>query len=287
VIETPRGSRGAALEVLMRDLRDKRVLITGGAAGIGRSLADRFASRGARLVLGDVNATALDGAVAALRQRGATASGYVLDVTDAAAIGTVRQRILDEQGPIDILVNNAGIVFGGPFVEVPLEKHLATFRVNVFGVVAMTHAFLPDLISRPEGHLVNMASASGLIGLPYGSTYASSKWAVIGFSESIRLELAMLGHRRVGVTTVCPSYVSTGLFEGARPPKTTSLLTADQLAAKVIRGVERNRAFVLTPWLVKVTPMLKGVLPGRVFDVVAWQFGATSGMSHWKGRSPN
>lgn len=268
----------------MRELRDKRVLITGGAAGIGRSLAEHFAARGARLVLADINAQVLEGTVAALTRNGASAAGYRLDVTDHEAIGIVRRRILEEQGPVDILVNNAGIVFGGPFLQVPWEKHLATYRINVLGLVAMTQAFLPDLVARPEAHLVNMASAAGLIGLPYGSTYASSKWAVIGFSESIRLELAMLGHRRVGVTTVCPSYVSTGLFDGARAPLTTSILTPDDVAGMVIRAVERNRSLVLTPWLVKVTPMLKGILPGRLFDIVAWQFGATSGMSHWKGR---
>ncbi len=268
----------------MRELRDKRVLITGGAAGIGRSLGERFAARGARLVLADVNEQVLNATVDAFRKAGAEAAGYRLDVTDPDAILATRQRILQEQGAIDILVNNAGTVFGGTFLDVPLARHLATFRVNVFGVVAMTHAFLGDLVSRPDAHLVNVASAAGLVGLPYGSTYAASKWAVIGFSESIRLELRMLGHRRVGVTTVCPSYVSTGLFDGARPMKTTSMLTADQLAAMVVHAVERNRTFVLTPWLVKMTPMLKGILPTRVFDAVAWQFGATSSMSHWRGR---
>lgn len=269
----------------MRVLRDKRVLITGGAAGIGRSLAEHFAARGARVVLLDINAHALETAVGALKRDGAQASGYQLDVTDRDAIRLVRARVLEQEGPIDILINNAGIVFGGPFLEVPFEKHLRTFQINTLGLVAVTHAFLPDLVDRPEAHLVNMASASGLIGLPFGSTYAASKWAVIGFSESIRLEMSMLGHHHVSVTTVCPSYVSTGLFDGAQAPRTTSLLTPDELAGMVIRSVERNRNFVLTPWLVKVTPVLKGVLPTRVFDIVAWQFGATSSMSHWKGRS--
>lgn len=268
----------------MRELRDKRVLITGGAAGIGRSLAEHFAARGAHVLLLDINQQSLDNAVAALLRDGAVAAGYRLDVTDHQAIGAVRTRILEEHGPIDVLVNNAGIVFGGPFLEVPLAKHLATYQINTLGLVAMTYAFLPDLMSRAEAHLVNMASASGLIGLPYGSTYASSKWAVIGFSESIRLELAMLRHNNVGVTTVCPSYVSTGLFEGAQAPKTTSILTADELAGMVLHAVERNRSFVLTPWLVKVTPALWGLLPTRIFDVVAWQFGATASMSGWKGR---
>ena len=133
---------------------------------------------------------------------------------------------------MDVLVNNAGIVHGGPFLDVPVERHLATYRVNVLGLVAVTHAFLPDLIASADSHLVNIASASGYIGLPHGSTYASSKWAVIGFSESLLLELELHGHRHVHVTTVCPSYVTTGLFDGARAARTTSLLSPERLAAQ-------------------------------------------------------
>jgi len=205
-------------------------------------------------------------------------------VTDAAAILTFRDRLHEEAGPLDVLVNNAGVVFGGPFLEVSLEKHIATYRVNVDGVVALTHAFLPDLISRPEAHLVNIASASGLIGLPFGSTYASSKWAAIGFSESLRLELDEQGHRHVHVTTACPSYVSTGLFDGVKPPFLTRLLTPDRLADKVMRAVQRNRLWVLTPWLVRMTPPLKGLLPTRLFDRISGLLGVNAGMSHWRGR---
>jgi short-subunit dehydrogenase len=181
-------------------------------------------------------------------------------------------------------VNNAGVVFGGPFLDVPLEKHLATYRVNVLGLVSLTHAFLPDLLGRPDAHLVNVASASGFIGLPHGATYASSKWAVIGFSESLRLELELQGHRHVHVTTVCPSYVATGLFEGARAPLTTRLLTAERLADKVVSAMLRDAIWVRVPWLVKVTPMLKGVLPTRMFYSVAGVLGVNTSMTAWKGR---
>ncbi len=268
----------------MRDLRGKRALVTGSGTGIGRVLAERFAREGSEVVLTDVNEAALAQAREAIARAGSTARVYRLDVTNDDAIVGVREQVHRDAGPIDILVNNAGVVFGGAFLDVPVAKHLATFRVNLIGLVAVTHAFLPDLIAQPQGHLVNIASASGLIGLPFGSTYASSKWGVIGFSESIRLELAMLGTNTVHVTTVCPSYVSTGLFEGARPPKTTSMLTPERLAALVIDAVKKDRTYVLTPWLVKMTPFLKGVLPARVFDAIAWSFGATSSMAHWKGR---
>jgi all-trans-retinol dehydrogenase (NAD+) len=268
----------------VKTLRGKRVLITGGASGIGSALARRFAAEGTDLLLVDINAALLDAEVARLAASGASVRGHRLDVTDTEGIAHLREEVLRLGGPVDVLVNNAGLVFGGPFLDVPLDKHLLTFRVNTIGLVAMTHAFLPDLLRRPDAHVVNLASASGLIGLPYGSTYAASKWAVIGFSESLRLELEMLGHRHVAVTTVCPSYVATGLFEGVRAPRTTRLLTPDRLADLVVRSVLANRALVLTPWLVKVTPLLKGVLPARLFYSVAGLLGVNTSMTHWKGR---
>jgi short-subunit dehydrogenase len=149
----------------------------------------------------------------------------------------------------------------------------------------MAHAFLADLAERPEAHLVQIASASGFIGLPFGATYASSKWAVVGFSESIRMELRQTGRGHVGVTTVCPSYVQTGMFDGARAPRLTRLLTPERVATLTVRAVLRGRAFVLTPWLVRLTPILNAALPRRVFDPVARLFGATTSMASWHGRS--
>ncbi len=268
----------------MRDLHGKRALITGGAAGIGRHVADRLVPEGADLVLVDLNEQTLNEAQQAIEALGAKVSAYTLDVTDTGSVFGLRDRIHQELGPIDVLVNNAGVVFGGAFLDVPFEKHVRTYRVNVEGLVAMTYAFLPDLLSRPEGHVVNIASAAGFVGLPWGSSYASSKWAVIGFSESLRLELEMTRHQSVKVTTVCPLYVSTGLFEGARPPRTTSMLTPEGLAQDIVQAIRHDDIFLLTPWLVKITPFLKGVLPTRVADAVAWAFGATSGMEHWRGR---
>ena len=269
----------------MREISGRRVLITGGAGGLGHAMARRFAAAGAELVLTDVVKATLDDMVADFVRRGVACRGYVVDVTDPAAIARLRDQLHAEVGPVQVLVNNAGIVHGGPFLEVPVEKHLRTYRVNVEGVVAMTHAFLPDLVAADEGHLVNVASASGFVGLPFGSTYASSKWAVIGFSESIRLEMKKLGHRHVGVTSVCPSYVDTGMFAGVKPPKLTRFLTPDVVAERVVEAVRRNRPFVLEPWLVKLTPFLVNTLPQPIADAVSDAFGATTGMKTWRGAS--
>jgi short-subunit dehydrogenase len=268
----------------MRSLADKRVLITGGASGIGRSLAMRFAREGAEVHIVDLNEGAADEVAGAISAAGGRASAWGLDVTDAARIADVRRKILDASGPIDVLVNNAGIVHGGAFLEVPLDRHLATFHVNTLAVVAVTHAFLADLVARPDAHVVNIASAAGFAGLPFGSTYAASKWAVIGFSESVRLELREQGHRHVGVTTVCPGYVGTGMFDGARALWLTRILTPERVADLTVRAVLADREMVMTPWVVALGPLLKGILPRRAFDWTARLFGAPTSMASWRGR---
>ncbi len=268
----------------MKTLRGKRVLITGGARGLGLAMARRFASDGAEILLAGRDAGRLEQAWKELEARGARCSAHVVDVTQHASTLEARARIHQQGGPVDVLVNSAGVVFGGAFLDVPLEQHLRTHEVNVDGLVGVTHAFLPDLIAAEEGHLVNMASAAGLIGLPWGSSYAASKWAVIGFSESLRLELAQLGHHHVGVTTVCASYASTGMFAGVRPPRLTSLLSSEGLAEKVHRAVLRRRSFVREPWLVKLTPFLMGTFPRPVTDALSRLLGVTTGMKTWTGR---
>lgn len=270
----------------MRDLKQKAVLITGAGHGLGRELALVFAACGAKIIATDRDPTRLAETVAALGERGATSAGYPLDVTDNAAILELRQRVLAEHGPIDVLINNAGVAFGGLFTQIPLDEHHATYRVNLLGQVAMTHAFLPGMIARPEAHLVNVASASGLIALPYATTYASSKWGVLGFSESIREELRLLGHRHVSVTVVCPSYIDTGMAAGVRVPRFSRMLRAPDVARLVVQAVRKRREQVLTPWLVKITPFSKGVLPPSWFRRTNDWLGITAGMSTWHGHNP-
>ncbi len=240
----------------MGKLNMKRVLITGAARGLGRAIAESFAGEGAEVVLTDLDADAVEATREELEAGGARCRAYTFDVTDNDSILAARDALHRDAGAVDIVVNNAGVVFGGPFLDVPFEKHSLTYRVNIEGMVAVTHAFLPDIIASPRGHLVFIASASGFVGLPGGSTYASSKWATIGFAESIRAELKHLGHRAAGVTTVCPTYINTGMFEGAEPPKTASMLDAAALAGKIVEAVKRRKVWVREPWIVKITPFL-------------------------------
>lgn len=262
----------------MRDLQGKRVLITGAGHGIGRALAFAFGEAGAVVIASDVDPAAVTETATSLERSRGVAEACQLDVTCSESIRAAAAKL----GPIDLLVNNAGIVAGGAFLDVPVEQHLRTYEVNLLGVARVTHAFLPGLIERPEAHIVNIASASGYIGLPFGAAYGSSKWGVIGLSESIRLELEETGNRQVRVTTVCPGYVETGMFRGVKAPLLTPFLTPERLAGRVVRAVRRNRPFVRTPWTVNLGRVMGGVLPTRAFDGVARLFGVNTSMKSWR-----
>jgi short-subunit dehydrogenase len=267
----------------MRILTSKRVLITGAGHGLGKAIAQQFAQAGAEVIVTDRDAGRVAEVVEQLVQAKHTAFGYVLDVTSTEQIQQVRQQLHAEHGPIDVLINNAGIVQGGPFLEVPLERHRATIDINVGGVIALTHAFLPDLLSRPEGHLVNIASAAAIAMMPRATTYAASKWAGLGFTDSLREELRLLGHRHVGVTAICPSYIDTGLFAGARPPRLTWMLSTEKVARAVLRAVQRNREVVFMPWTVQMLYCLTGILPRFAVRWASSLLGVSTSMQNWRG----
>jgi short-subunit dehydrogenase len=206
---------------------------------------------------------------------------YALDVTDPQAVARLRQQVLDEAGPLDVLVNNAGVVRVDNFLDVGLDDHLRTYRVNALAVVAMTHAFLPDLLARPRSHVVVVASAAAEIALPGAATYASSKSAALAFCESLRLELRRSRHRHVGVTAVCPAYVATEMFAGARPPLGTPVIDPDRLAGKVVRAIQRDVAVLRTPLAARAVPLLRGVLPRRLFDWCAERCGVYGSLDGW------
>lgn len=268
----------------MKNFSKKNILITGAGSGIGRKLALKLAEENPVLILTDLNLKGLEETCEMVNEKAHKVYLCELDVTNYEAIKELHTKLQGMGINIDMLVNNAGVVFGGPLLDVPFEKHELTFKVNAIAPVAMTHVFLPDLIKSPDSHLVNIASASGLVGLPNGSTYSSSKWAAIGFSESMRLELKYSGHSNVKVTAVCPSYVSTGMFNGVSAPFLTPLLTTEELVEKIVNAIKQNTEILLEPAMVKTIPFLKAFLPSPVLDIVSDFFGVTSSMKSWKGR---
>ena len=261
-----------------------RILITGAGAGIGALMAEEFAKQGAEVIVTARRISAAREVTDRIKAAGGKAHPYVLDVSKIASITKFRDRLHTEVGPITALINNAGVVFGGEFETVELEQHLNTFRVNTEGLMATTHAFLEDLIQADEAFLVNIASASAFIGLPYGSTYAASKWAVVGFSESLRLELAVRKIKHVHVTSVCPSYISTGMFDGVKTPLFSPMLTPKKVVKSIIRGMQKKDAFVIEPPMAKSVELMKAILPQGIWDEVARRTGVSTSMYSWKGK---
>ncbi len=270
----------------MQNLHQTRALITGAGHGLGRAIALQFAAAGAEVIVNDRDPQLAAETARLIWAADGQAVSLPFDVTDVDAVRDARRQVLAERGPIDILVNNAGVVYGGTFLDVPLERHRKTFEVNIGGAVVLTHVFLPDLVSRPRAQVVNIASASGLIALPYAATYAASKWGVIGFSESLREELRLAGNPHVHVTTVCPGYISTGMFAGVRLPKFSRHLTPERVARLTVQAVLRDRDEVLTPWFVKITPLARALLPRALFRRLCDWLDVHQGMAPWRGHTP-
>ena len=274
----------------MKNLKNKQILITGGARGIGKQIALEFAKYGANIIICDLDKSffkknIFKKNIKEIEKLGVTCSGYYLDVTKYDDIIKIRESILKKIGKIDVLVNNAGVVFGGKFLEISIKEHRITYDVNIQGIINMLHVFLQDLINQKNAHIVNIASASGFTSLPNGSTYASSKAAVTSFSESLINELKQDENVHVGMTIVCPAYVNTGMFEGIKEPMFIPMLTPEKLAKKIIKAVRKNKRFVLEPTFIKFIPIIKALSPYFIFDFLGRILGGYSSMNFWKGRT--
>ena len=268
----------------MKNFSRKKVLITGAASGIGKLMAQTLAKRGAEIVIADINFEEAKKVAEEIKSNGGKAHAFLLNLADVESIKKCKADVSAVGIVIDVLINNAGVVFGGEFESLSLEKHLLTYKINIDGLVAMTHLFFGDLKRSADANIVNIASASGLIGLPYGTSYASSKWAVIGFSESLRVECLERGINNVHVTTVCPSYISTGMFHGVKAPMLLPWLKPETIVNKIILGMENNAPFVKEPFVVKTVDLLKGILPLVVYTKISKILGVSTSMTHWKGR---
>ena len=253
----------------MSSFNDKNILITGGAGGIGLRMG-RLAleEQAANLVIWDIDQNNIEEAKLHLRPEGDRLHTFYVDVSDSDQVYRAAEQVVEQLGHIDILINNAGIVVGGPFDSQQKEDIERTIAVNLLGVMHTTRAFLPHMKKRASGHIVNIASAAGHMGNPNMAVYAGSKWGVIGWSESLRIELRKEG-LPIRLTSVEPGYINTGMFEGVTPPKLTPLLDPEKFSRNVIKAVIQNRIHLRTPFMVKLLPFLKGVLPTRIFDFVA------------------
>jgi len=196
------------------DFAGKCVLITGAASGIGRETAFSFAEACATLVLVDVDPQGLARTALLCEKLDATVHTHVVDVASARAMAALADSVHARFACVDVLVNNAGVGVAGSFVGTELALWDWAISINVKGVIHGCHYFLPKMIERGRGgHVVNVASAAGLVAPKQLSVYATTKFAVVGFSESLRAELAV---HRIGVTTICPGVIDTPITRSVR-----------------------------------------------------------------------
>jgi NAD(P)-dependent dehydrogenase (short-subunit alcohol dehydrogenase family) len=199
----------------MQDLEGRVAVVTGGASGIGLALARRFADVGMRVVIGDVEAPALEVAVKELRDGGADVIGVPTDVSDPDQVEALAVAAEREFGAIHIACNNAGVGAGGLSWEAPLETWQWVIGVNLWGVVHGIRSFVPRIIEADAGHVVNTASVAGLVAAPFMGPYNASKHAVVAISETLHHELAMMAPH-VKVSVLCPAWVNTRIGESER-----------------------------------------------------------------------
>lgn len=264
----------------MNTFKGKRVLITGGASGIGKIMGRLVLQRGSELIIWDINQTKINEALTDFSKLGKV-HGFTVDVSSLDQVKATSTLVQDNIGIVDILINNAGIVVGKFFHEHSTKEISSTMDINANAPMFITHEFLPAMINQNSGHVCNIASSAGLISNPKMSVYAASKWAVIGWSDSLRLEMKQL-KLNVGVTTVTPYYIKTGMFDGIK--SLVPILDPEKVAKKIIRAIEKNQIFLSMPWSMRFVRFGQGIFSIRFFD---WFVGGIMGiyktMEHFEG----
>ncbi len=253
----------------MREIRGKRALVTGAASGIGRAIALRLAQEGAELFLVDIDEIGLEKVAGEARRFGVNVVTRRCDVARANEVSAAVAEILNWWDGVDILVNNAGITYYGRTEQMAAEHWDRLLRINLLSHVQFTRELLPSLLARREAHVLNVCSVLGLIGMPKVTAYCTSKFGMVGFSESLRNEL---GRQGLGVTALCPGFVRTNLFTNApldksadehKIPPRIICTTPERVANAAIKAIYRNRRLVVmepfarfmyamkryTPWL--------------------------------------
>lgn len=270
----------------MTTFAGKNVLITGGAGGIGRLMAMKAAARGAQVIMWDIDLAGLEALSETIKGWGyATPTYQRCDIRSREEIEENARRVLAEHGVVDVLINNAGVVSGKPLLELTDEAIERTFEINTLSLFRTTRAFLPGMMEKNSGHIVTIASAGGLIGVPKMTDYSASKFAAVGFDESLRVELKQLGYPKIQTTVVCPYYISTGMFKGVKTrfPWLLPIQEPEDAANKIINAIERNKRRLLMPPFAYTTYAGR-LLPVSLLDSIASFVGINNSMDDFKGR---
>lgn len=230
----------------LKSLSGKTILVTGGAGGVGQELVTRLARYKAKVVVWDVNEKAMAKLKENLSEDGFTIFTYYVDLADKENIYKTAAIVKDEIGPVDILINNAGIVCGQTFLELPDYMIEKTYKVNTLSCYWTAKAFLPDMIKYGRGHIATVGSLTGLLGAYNCTDYSGSKYATIGFHESLGVELKTMGYNKIKLTMVSPYFINTGMFEGCQPTY-APMLEPKVVAKRLILAIRREEFFCTIP----------------------------------------
>jgi short-subunit dehydrogenase len=265
----------------MTSLKDKTVLITGGAAGIGKIMARLALERKAKVIIWDINQEKINETVSEFSGIGEI-YGFNVDVSSLEQINESVKRVKLEVGIVDVLINNAGIVVGKYFSEHSDAEIVRTMDINTNAPMFVTKEFLGDMLDQNSGHICNIASSGGIISNPKMSVYAASKWAVIGWSDSLRIEMIQM-KKNIHVTTIMPYYINTGMFDGVKSK--IPILEPESTALKIIRSIEKNRKMLTLPgYIYRFTRLGQALMPINLFDWFAGNvLGIYKTMEHFTG----
>ena len=226
----------------MKDFTGRVAAITGAGSGIGRALAVDLASRGAHLALCDIDEAGLAETVARCEGYGVKTTSQRVDVADRAAVEAWAERVVADHGKVNLVINNAGVALGATVESMRYEDFEWLMNINFWGVVYGTKAFLPHLKASGEGHVVNLSSIFGLISVPSQAAYNAAKFAVRGFTDTLRMELEVEG-APVSVTTIHPGGIKTNIAKNARIDDSITEITGDPEKARS----DFERAFITSP----------------------------------------
>ena len=266
------------------------VVITGAGSGIGRLMALRIVEEGGRVAIWDINGEAAQTtADMANAQVGADPSdpkaiAFTVDVTDNAAVQRAAAETIEALGRVNVLINNAGVVSGAPFEDLTEQQIRRTFAVNVLSLFWTTKAFMPALKKQQRAAIVTVASAAGIVAVARQTDYAASKFAAVGFTNSLRSELKKAGSH-IRTLTVCPYYIDTGMFEGVTTkfPLLLPILKEQAVADRIVEAVAKGRERLIMPPFAAVAGFV-AALPPKIADPIYGIFGLNEGMDHFTGR---
>lgn len=238
------------------------VLITGAGHGIGRNTAYEFAKHQSKLVLWDINKQSIEATAEECRKLGAKAYPYVVDCSLKEEIYSAAEKVKKDVGDVSILVNNAGVVATADFLSTQDKQIEKTFQVNVLAHYWTTKAFLPAMMESNHGHIVTVASLGGHMTVPFLVSYCSSKFAAVGFHQSLTQELSVLGKDGIQTTCLCPTFVNTGFIKHPTS-RFVPLLKAEKVAEKLVDGILCNQKMIVLPPFLKVVLLMQRILPER------------------------